>query len=97
WPRGFDDPWDQAGAQRIMHRYRPSELAAAVTVLHTALSQTQMGGPGLGWDRHVAGPVATRSIPGDHESIFREPDVRALAGVLAEELDKLNENAALTT
>jgi amino acid adenylation domain-containing protein len=89
WPRGFDDPWDQAGAKRIMRQYRPPKLAAPVTVLHTEESQTLMDGPELGWDRYVAGPVATRSIPGDHESIFRVPNVHALAAVLADELDKL--------
>jgi thioesterase domain-containing protein/acyl carrier protein len=89
WPHGFDDPWDQAGANRIMTRYRPAKLAAAVTVLHCALSQTEMGGPDLGWDRHVAGRVATRSVPGDHVSIFNKPHVHTLAAVLADELDKL--------
>ena len=92
WPRGFDDPWDQAGAARIMRRYHPPKLAAPVTVLHTAFSSL-VGGPELGWDRHVAGPVATRSIPGDHQSLFQEPDVHALAAVLADELDKLGEHS----
>jgi amino acid adenylation domain-containing protein len=91
WPRGFDDPWDQAGAQRILRRYHPPKLVAPVVVVYTALSETLMGGPRLGWERHVAGVVTTRSIPGDHLSIFGEPDVHALAGVLAEELGKLDE------
>ena len=64
---------------------------APVVVVYTALSETLMGGPRLGWERHVAGVVTTRSIPGDHLSIFGEPDVHALAGVLAEELGKLDE------
>jgi amino acid adenylation domain-containing protein len=93
WPRGFDDPWDQAGAARIMRRYRPPKLAAPVTVLHTAFSTLIGGGPELGWDRHIAGPVATRSIPGDHQTIFREPDVHALASVIADELDKLGKHS----
>jgi amino acid adenylation domain-containing protein len=88
WPRGFDDPWDQAGANRIMSRYRPPRLAAPVTVLYTALSETLMGRPGLGWHRHVAGPIATRSIPGDHVSILRDPHVHLLAAALADELDR---------
>jgi thioesterase domain-containing protein len=90
WPRGFDDPWDQAGASRIMRRYHPPKLAAPVTVLHTPLSTEQMGGPDLGWDRHVlAGSLATRPIPGEHQYIFTEPDVHALASAIADELDKL--------
>jgi amino acid adenylation domain-containing protein len=93
WPRGFDDPWDQAGAHRITRRYRPRKLTAPVTVLHTALSQTLVGGPELGWNRHVVGQVATRSIPGDHLSIFNRSDVYALAVVLAGELDQLGNDS----
>lgn len=88
WPRGFDDPWDQAGAGRIMRRYHPGALAAAVTVLHTPLSTTQ-GGADLGWARHVTGRLSTRPIPGEHQYIFTEPAVKALAEALAEELEQL--------
>lgn len=91
WPRGFDDPWDQAGAGRIMRRYHPPKLDAPVTVLHTPLSARMLGSPALGWDRHVAGALATRPIPGDHQTIFSEPDVHALAAMLADELDALSE------
>ena len=44
WPRGFDDPWDQAGALQIMRRYHPSRLTAPVTVLHTSYTEILMGG-----------------------------------------------------
>jgi thioesterase domain-containing protein len=90
WPRGFDDPWDQAGAHRIMRRYRPRKLAAPVTVLHTTNSAIRMGSPALGWARHVSGPIATRPSPGDHLSILSAPDVHVLAAVLAEELGRLD-------
>ena len=72
-----------------MRRYRPPKLIAPVTVLQTVFT-TQISGPGLGWDRHVSGAVATRPIPGDHETIFKEPNVHVLATVLADELDKLD-------
>jgi len=90
WPRGFDDPWDQAGALQLMRRYRPSRLAAPVTVLHTSRSEILMGGPQLGWNRHVAGPIGTRSIPGNHASVFTAPDVDDLATALADELNNLD-------
>jgi amino acid adenylation domain-containing protein len=93
WPRGFDDPWDQAGAWRIMRRYRPSRLAAPVTVLHTSYSETVMGGPRLGWARHVNGPITTRPVSGTHESMFSAPAVQDLAVALAAELDKLEPGA----
>lgn len=89
WPRGFDDPWDQAGAYRLSHRYRPAKLVAPVTVLHTAQTFAGARDGTLGWDRHVDGPVATRRIPGDHVSIFKEPDVRGLAAAIADELGVL--------
>lgn len=95
WPGGFDDPWDQAGAHRIMRRYRPAKLAAPVTVLHTAAAEKLMGGPALGWTGHVTGPLATRLIAGDHLSIFNAPDVHLLAAVLAEELGRLDGSAAV--
>jgi amino acid adenylation domain-containing protein len=88
WPRGFDDPWDQAGAGRIMRRYHPAALDAPVTVLHTPHSTTQ-GGADLGWARHVSGGLSTRPIPGDHQYIFTEPAVQSLAAALAEELERL--------
>ncbi len=94
WPGGFDDPWDQAGAVRISRRYHPAKLAAPVTVVHTPPTQKESGGPELGWGRHVAGPIVTRSIPGEHLSMFREPDVHRLAAVIADELDRLSERSA---
>jgi thioesterase domain-containing protein/acyl carrier protein len=89
WPRGFDDPWDRAGAHRIMRRYRPSQLDLPVTVLYTEFGETITAGTDLGWARHVTGSVTARSIPGDHWSMFTEPHVRELARALGDELDKL--------
>ena len=86
WPRGFDDAWDQAGAYRLSHRYRPARLAAPVAVLHTDQTVAGARNETLGWDRHVDGPVATHAIPGDHVSMFIEPDVHALAAAIAHEL-----------
>jgi thioesterase domain-containing protein/acyl carrier protein len=93
WPRGFDDPWDQAGALRLSRRYRPPKLAAPVTVLHTPRSEILMGGAELGWGRYVAGPITTRTIPGTHASIFSAPEVNDLAAGLADELAKLDSAA----
>ena len=93
WPRGFDDPWDQAGALRLSRRYRPPKLAAPVTVLHTPRSEILMGGAELGWGRYVAGPITTRTIPGTHASIFSAPEVNDLAAGLADELANLDSAA----
>ena len=90
WPRGFDDPWDRAGAARIVRRYHPPTLTAPVTVMSTHESEVQLGGCDLGWSRHVGGPVRTCRLPGDHETIFTEPDVRALAAALSDAFTALN-------
>ena len=84
WPRGFDDPWDRAGAARVVRRYHPPRLAAPVMVMSTHDSEVQLGGRDLGWGRHVKGPLLTRRLPGDHETIFTEPDVLALAAALSD-------------
>jgi thioesterase domain-containing protein len=84
WPRGFDDPWDRAGAARVVRRYHPPRLAAPVMVMRTHDSEVQLGGRDLGWGRHVKGPLLTRRLPGDHETIFTEPDVLALAAALSD-------------
>ena len=89
WPRGFDDPWDQAGADRLGRLYRPRKLDAPLTVLNTAASRTAAGSSELGWGRHASGPVAARAIPGEHESIFNEPHVQALTSTIARELAAL--------
>jgi thioesterase domain-containing protein len=90
WPRGFDDPWDQAGAYRLSHRYKPTKLTAPVTVFHTADTRAGARNGTLGWDRHVNGTIKTRGIPGSHVSIFTEPDVHGLAAAIGEELDALD-------
>jgi thioesterase domain-containing protein len=87
-PVGFVDRFDRAGASRLIRGYRPPRLEAPVTVFHTAVSRTAMGGPDLGWGRHVGGEVTTRELPGDHMSIFSEPQVRALGWAISGELGR---------
>lgn len=84
WPRGFDDPWDRAGASRVVRRYHPPRLSAPLMVMSTHDSERQLGGCDLGWRRYVDRPPLTRRLPGDHETIFSEPDVLALAAALSD-------------
>jgi len=37
------------------------------------------GDPYFGWRELLGGPTETHELPGDHEGIFREPNVRILA------------------
>ncbi len=41
----------------------------------------------LGWKKYVEGPIFIHNIPGDHETIFREPQVRILAQAVQRVLD----------
>ena len=41
----------------------------------------------LGWKKYAVGPIHSHSIPGDHETIFREPQVRVLAQAVQRVLD----------
>ena len=41
----------------------------------------------LGWKKYAVGPIHIHSIPGNHETIFREPQVRVLAQEVQNVLD----------
>ena len=43
--------------------------------------------PQLGWGRIAAGGVEVHEVPGEHISIFREPNVRSLAEKLTRSLE----------
>ena len=40
----------------------------------------------LGWGDRTRGGVTVKRIPGDHETLLRQPNVRELAAIIAEEL-----------
>jgi thioesterase domain-containing protein/acyl carrier protein len=54
-------------------------LTPPVTALHA---------PDLGWSQSCKGPLHVVNIPGDHESIFKEPNVAVLGSKLREHLDR---------
>ena len=41
----------------------------------------------LGWSRACGGPVTVVEVPGDHSSIFREPNVRVVGWKVRQQLD----------
>jgi len=43
----------------------------------------------LGWKEYVRGKIHSYNIPGDHETIFKEPKVRALAEEVQKVLDEI--------
>ncbi len=74
--------------QRISDLYQPQPYAGDVTVLRAS---EQMPGAKpdrtLGWGQYVIGSVNDFVIPGDHESVFQEPNVGLLARQLQLSID----------
>lgn len=74
--------------QKIAENYQPQPYADEVVILYA--SEQPAGtkpDPSLGWSRHVHGPITSRKVEGNHESIFKEPAVRELAQKLQAEID----------
>ncbi len=62
---------------------RPKPLACPTVLFRCAEWPILSGGdPYFGWRGLLTGPVETHELPGDHEGIFREPQVQALAAKL---------------
>ena len=72
----------------ILQAYSPVASGGVVTVLRARV-QPLFGRhePDLGWGRLAAGRVTTLLVPGNHDSILREPRVQALASALQAALD----------
>jgi hypothetical protein len=44
--------------------------------------------PTLGWGEHVTGTISLGEIPGDHETIFHEPNLGVMAETLQQRIDE---------
>jgi amino acid adenylation domain-containing protein len=93
WPRGFDDPMDDAGAMRLLRRYRPRIFSGPVVVCYTDQSLVACAEPTLGWERHAGGRLDTARLPGDHHSVLAAANIAKFASLLAERLERLNARA----
>jgi amino acid adenylation domain-containing protein len=78
-----------AAGYAALKRYVPRLYRGRVTLFRARI-QPLLGAhvPDLGWGRRAVGGVEVHVIPGDHDSIILEPDVRILATRLAEGLDR---------
>ena len=69
-------------------KYRPTRSEFPVLLLRTAKTQAESGDASLGWAPHLDGDLRSVLVPGDHFTMFEEPNVqvvaRALASALAE-------------
>ncbi len=74
----------------LLHRYQPTAYNGPITVYRARTrplfhAQEQ----DLGWGALVHGPIGVIPIPGNHDTLVREPHIRILAGALRSALDKL--------
>jgi amino acid adenylation domain-containing protein len=86
-----------------MNRYAPRPYAGRISLFRTSepnlgieLSEVReiyeratRGDPTYGWSKLAAEPVDLRHVPGHHESMVREPHVRALAQELRRCLEQI--------
>jgi amino acid adenylation domain-containing protein len=72
----------------IADKYEVRPYAGPITVLR-ASQQIRRIKPDntLGWGGHVIGKISDYEIPGDHETIFHEPNVRVMAETLQNCID----------
>ncbi len=74
---------------RIAEIYTPRPYTGPITILR-ASQQIRRAAPDptLGWGQYVTGPILDYEIPGDHETIFHEPNVRVMAETLQACIDR---------
>jgi thioesterase domain-containing protein len=69
-------------------KYRPTRSDFPVLLIRTAETQAESGDASLGWAPHLEGEIRSVLVPGNHFTMFEEPNVgvvaRALASALAE-------------
>jgi thioesterase domain-containing protein len=70
-------------ARLLGGRYRTGGLDCTLAVFFTEASRARAGSATLGWDRVHRGPIEVVGVPGDHLTLWREPNVGELADVLA--------------
>jgi thioesterase domain-containing protein len=76
---------------RVLGRYRPKGYGGRVLVV---LGESRGDGdPDLGWGRAVTGPVDSVSVPGNHMTVLRAPQVEAVARGVSAAIDRSVEHA----
>lgn len=77
--------------------YQPKPLACPSAIFRSKDGPTlSAGDPYFGWRELLTGPSETHELSGDHEGIFREPNVRVLAEKLRGCLNSTRRPAALS-
>jgi thioesterase domain-containing protein len=72
---------------RMMRAYRPRQYPGKVTVFRARTLRVGFRGTrDLGWRKLARAGVVVHAVPGSHDTILKEPRVRALAAALAKSL-----------
>ena len=79
------DTYDQA-----IRAYAPKNYSGAITVFK---AERSAGANDMGWAQY--GHVDTVTVPGDHYSMIKEPDVRGLVNALGNSIDKAGHTRAV--
>ena len=66
--------------------YRSTPVSFPLAVVRPAATSA-LEKPDLGWSRACGGSVAVVEVPGDHASIFREPNVQVVGWKVRQQLD----------
>ncbi len=77
-----------SGVRPRIGGYRPKPYAGAVVVFRTGRSRQAEAGTSVGWDEFVRGSLTLIPVPGDHLTMFLEPNVDVLARELARCLER---------
>ena len=70
-------------ARLLGGRYRTDGLDCTLVVFFTEASRARVGSATLGWDRVHRGPIEVVPVPGDHLTLWNEPNVGKLAEAVA--------------
>jgi len=83
-------------ARLLGGRYRFEGLECTLVVFCTAASRARAGSATLGWDKVHRGPIEVVGVPGDHLTLWREPNVGELAAVLAAQVTRAAAHVAVS-
>lgn len=84
-PPGLRDFQLEESHKRVLQRYRVRTYPGIVTLLRAVDYNPTVGtrrAPLLGWEKFAVGGFEIHDVPGEHESMFKEPNVRILAETL---------------
>jgi oxalate---CoA ligase len=87
--------WQPSGMRVWIRNYRPVPLKGRMVLFHSAGWRAGNSlDPGFGWSGVAGDRLAIHQIPGNHHSIFLEPNVRMLAEKLVAHLEEADSGVA---